>query len=126
VKPLTLVILESPFRATPYFTEAQHRLYLDHCIADCIVNHGEAPLASHKLYTDSLDDEDPLQRELGISAGLAWGQHAAHVAVYADFGISPGMSVAIDHYKKIGKAVYWRTLDYRLVKSLKEENDGAI
>ena len=33
---------------------------------------GEAPIASHLLYPQVLDDADPFQRQQGIAAGLAW------------------------------------------------------
>jgi hypothetical protein len=54
---------------------------------------GEAPYASHLLFDQPgiLDDTIPLQREQGMMAGFAWGEHADTVAIYVDLGISDGM-----------------------------------
>ena len=52
-----------------------------------------APYASHLLYTQAglLDDDDPVERELGILAGLAWGEAAEETIACLDFGWSRGM-----------------------------------
>lgn len=59
---------------------------------DCLMR-GEAPFASHLLYTQIgiLDDNDPAERERGIAAGLCWGPLADKTVAYDDFGISAGM-----------------------------------
>ena len=122
-----LVIVESPFRATPYYTEEQHRLYLEHCLAHCL-SLGEAPFASHHLYPWVMDDTDELERAFGIKCGLAWGQHADLVAVFSDLGVSPGMAAAIEHYSKLGKRIEWRKLPHKVVASIKnfgEFNTGT-
>lgn len=114
-----LVVIESPYAGTPYYTVEQHRLYLQHCIEDC-VRRGESPYASHHYLTDVLDDTDPAERAFGIKCGLMWGQHADLIAVYSDFGIGPGMADAIEHYNKIGKKVEWRKLPDKVVRSIKQ------
>lgn len=105
--PMRLVIVESPYAATPYRTLAQHREYLLAALADCF-RRGESPMASHHLYPEILKDEDPYERELGIMAGMAWGAHCDLVAVYSQLGVSSGMSQAIAHYKAAGKPLEWR------------------
>lgn len=74
---------------------------------------GEAPIASHLLYTQVLDDCDPKQRSIGIAAGLAWRRVAVASVVYEDYGVSQGMiygiSLALERgikveYRKIGIA----------------------
>lgn len=117
-QPVKLVIVESPYRATEHYTEEQHRLYLEHCLAFC-VSLGEAPFASHHLLPLVLDDSDKMEREFGIRCGLAWGQHADLVAVFSDLGVSPGMADAIEHYNKIGKRIEWRKLPHKVVASIK-------
>jgi hypothetical protein len=64
---MKLVILESPYKGQV----ARNKRYLRACIRDCI-NRGESPYASHRMLTDALDDNNPLEREVGIRAGLAW------------------------------------------------------
>jgi len=58
---------------------------------------GEAPIASHLLYTQEgiLDDLDKNDRSLGITAGHSWIGVADGMVVYTDFGISDGMRAGI-------------------------------
>ena len=125
--PPKLVIIESPYRATAYYTEEQHRLYLLHAIEFC-VRLGEAPFASHHLLPEVLDDDDAYERALGVRCGIAWGMHADMVAVFSDLGVSEGMKDAIEHYKTIGKRIEWRKLPDKVVASIKnfgEFNTGT-
>lgn len=70
---------------------------------------GEAPYASHLLYTQVLDDSTPEQRQHGLEAGWAWQSVVDAVVVYTDLGISAGMQAAIDsakcpvEYRSIGR-----------------------
>lgn len=114
-----LVIIESPYRATPYYTAEQHHLYLMHCVEDCL-RRGEAPYASHHLIPDILDDDDQYERAIGIRCGFAWGQHADLVAIYSDLGIGDGMKDAIEHWNKLGKKVEWRKLPDKVVAAVKQ------
>ena len=83
-------IVESPYRGDV----ARNKAYLDRCLLDSL-RRVEAPIASHKIFTDILDDNSPNQRNIGIKAGLAWIQVADLMAVYTDFGISDGMENAM-------------------------------
>lgn len=91
---LRLVVLESPYAGDV----ERNTKYARHCLRDSL-RRGEAPLASHLLYTqpDVLRDDVPEEREQGIKAGLAWVDLADAIVVYVDFGISPGMQTAIDY-----------------------------
>ena len=86
------VVLESPFAGEIDRNVA----YARRCVLDCL-NRGEAPIASHLLFTQPgiLKDEIPGDRELGIEAGLTWVQVADLMAVYTDHGISDGMENAM-------------------------------
>jgi len=101
------VILESPFAGD---LEA-NLAYARACMADCL-KRGEAPFASHLLYTQDgvLDDTIPEERERGIHAGLVWGDVTDKVVVYTDRGISTGMQYGIDAAKKRGIPVEFREL----------------
>ena len=105
---MRLVILESPYAGD---IEA-NIVYGRECIKDSLLR-GEAPIASHLLYTQIgiLDDTNPDQRKLGISAGLAWLQVASASVVYMDNGISKGMLQGITAARKAGVPVEFRTLD---------------
>jgi hypothetical protein len=87
MKPI--VIIESPFAGD---VEA-NRLYLRRCLADSL-QRGEAPFASHGLYPGALDDNNPEERELGITAGYEFWRVADKIVFYTDLGVSPGMSRA--------------------------------
>lgn len=48
----------------------RNRRYAVAIMRDCLLNHGEAPYASHLLYTQMLDDENVDERRLGMEAGI--------------------------------------------------------
>ncbi len=97
---------------TPYAGDIETNLrYLRACMRDCLLR-GEAPFASHAIYTQDgvLRDEDPAEREHGIQAGFAWRQAAELTVVYADLGISRGMQYGIDHATATQSPVEFRSL----------------
>jgi len=102
------VILESPFAGD---TERYLR-YLRAAMRDCL-HRGEAPFASHALYTQPgvLDDDSVTERALGIEAGFAWRHVADKTVVYMDLGISSGMQAGIDHAMELGLRVEFRRLE---------------
>lgn len=109
---MRLVIIESPFAGD---TE-RNLAYLRAAMRDCLLR-GEAPYASHALYTQPgvLDDEIPDERTLGIEAGLRWGEKASATVVYFDLGISRGMKQGIERARLEG-----RTIEYRSLSGWKE------
>lgn len=104
---MRLVIIESPYAGDV----VRNAAYARACLADSL-RRGEAPIASHLLYTQPgvLDDTDPAERALGIEAGLAWGRVADLTAAYTDLGISPGMAQGIARAEAEGRTVERRTL----------------
>lgn len=103
------VIIESPFRGANAYQQERNRRYALLCMKDSIVR-GEAPFLSHLLYTQVLDDRIKEERDLGISAGLVWGELAELTVVYTDNGISEGMQFGIDHAISLGRIVEYRTI----------------
>jgi hypothetical protein len=93
---MRLVILESPYAPSDTHSTQEHIEYARACVKDSLAR-GEAPIASHLLYTQPgiLNDLDPVQRALGISAGLAWRYVADHHVFYIDLGWSTGMKAAL-------------------------------
>ena len=89
---MRLVIIESPYAGDVERDVAYARA----CVRDAL-ERGEAPIASHLLYTQPsiLRDEVPAERQWGIDAGLAWRKVAELTAVYADYGITSGMQYGI-------------------------------
>ena len=101
------VILESPFAGD---VERNVR-YARAALRDSLMR-GEAPLASHLLYTQPgvLDDTVAGERARGIEAGLAWGQWAVASVVYADLGVTPGMQEGIARAEREGRPVEVRMI----------------
>lgn len=106
---MKLVIIESPY-AGDIETNVH---YARRAVRDSL-SRGEAPIASHLLYTQPgiLRDEVPEERQWGIDAGLKW--HAVPditTVVYTDLGISRGMRYGIACAEACGTPVEYRTLN---------------
>lgn len=99
------VLLASPWSGDV----VRHREYAIACVLDSIAR-DEAPLAPHLLYPQALLDEDPKQRDAGISCGLAWLQVAMVLVVYADLGRSPGMLHEIARAVGMGARIEYRRI----------------
>lgn len=104
---MKLVILETPFAGDVERNVAYARA----CLNDCL-QRGEAPIASHLLYTQPgvLDDNKPPERALGIAAGHAWYRVADAAVVYTDRGMSRGMEEGIRVARENGVQIRYRTL----------------
>lgn len=102
------VILESPYAGDIDGNLAYARA----CVRDSLAR-GEAPIASHLLYTQPgiLDDAVPAERQWGIDAGLAWGAVAEASVVYVDRGVTAGMQHGVDAARQAGISVEFRCLD---------------
>lgn len=128
-----IVVIESPFSGDVLSNVAYARA----CLADSL-KRGEAPVASHLLYTQPgvLDDDNPEERQQGMEAGWAFFQAASLVAVYTDLDISPGMKAGIERAKALGIKVeerkitgglYWDSHEAAFPPgSTKEWDDGTI
>jgi hypothetical protein len=105
---MRLVILESPFAGDEQANIDYARL----CVRDSLMR-GEAPIASHLLYTQPtiLDDSVPKERQHGIDAGLAWRAVAHGSVVYTDRGITRGMEYGIAAAKEAGRTVEYRSIE---------------
>ena len=109
---MKLVIIESP-----YAGDVERNVeYARQCVRDSLLR-GEAPIASHLLYTQPgiLNDNIPEERQHGIDAGLAWGAYADVCAVYADNGISNGMKYGIK-----------RAMDAKIPVSYRKINQSKV
>ena len=104
---MRLVIVESPYAGEIEANVAYARA----AIRDAL-SRGEAPIASHLLYTQPgvLRDEIHAERQWGIDAGLAWGKVANATVVYTDRGISRGMEYGIAAAQKDGRPVEYRSI----------------
>jgi hypothetical protein len=96
---MRLVIIESPYAGD---VEANVE-YARACMRDSL-DRGEAPIASHLLYTQPgiLRDDYPDERRQGIEAGLAWRERADLAVFYIDRNWSGGMIEARKLYRDEG------------------------
>jgi len=102
-----LVVIESPFAGDI----AKNLKYLRAAMADCL-SRGEAPFASHALYTQPgvLDDTKESERKKGMEAGFEWAFMADKSVVYTDLGISKGMEAGIQHAIAHNRDIEYRSL----------------
>lgn len=103
-----LVQVESPYAGDVEANEAYARA----CLRDSL-ERGEAPFASHLLYTQPgvLVDLDPEERRWGIEAGLAFLHAVDRSVVYVDRGISSGMAQGVHRALDLGRPVEFRTIE---------------
>lgn len=108
---MRLVILESPYAGRTEKEIARNVAYARRALRDSLMR-GEAPIASHLLYTQPgvLRDEIPEERRQGITAGLAWRRVAEASVVYLDLGLSSGMEYGITKAKEAGRPVEYRVI----------------
>src|SRR5574340_1811660 len=122
VKPMPLVVVESPYAGKSrliwplsiiekWIDQRRNVRYLRAAMADCF-RRGEAPYASHGLYTQRgvLRDHLPNERETGIRAGFAWGRKAPKRVFYLDRGFSTGMYYGRAEAERYGQEIEYRTL----------------
>lgn len=106
---------------SPYAGDIEKNVkYAQLCMHDMIVNHGEAPFASHLLYTQEnvLKDEDPEERILGINAGFAFRDVCKKSVFYVDLGVSRGMELGVEDAEKKGRSIKFRHLPNELMEKL--------
>lgn len=123
---MRLVVIESPYAGdTPEAIQANVD-YGRRCLADSL-SRGEAPFASHLLYTQPgvLDDANPGQRSIGIAAGLQWGAASNLIAVYYDRGLSKGMKEGLRNAMRLGLRVELRSLEGRETLTAARCPDGS-
>ena len=108
---MTPIIIESPFAANQENSEDEHVKYARRCLRDSLLR-GEAPYASHLLYTQAgvLRDDVPEERKHGIEAGFVWRDRAERSVFYTDYGISGGMKLGIADLEKKKLEVEYRTI----------------
>lgn len=123
---MRLVVIESPYAGdTPEAIQANVD-YGRRCLADSL-SRGEAPFASHLLYTQPgvLDDANPGQRSIGIAAGLQWSAASNFTAVYYDRGLSKGMKEGLRNAIRLGLQVELRSLEGRQTLTAARCPDGS-
>jgi hypothetical protein len=104
-------IIESPYGHPDPVIVARNLRYARACMKDSL-DRGEAPFASHLLYTQVYDDNNPELRKCGIEAGLAIGKLMDKTVVYTNLGISEGMRWGIRAAEEAGRPIEYRELEH--------------
>jgi hypothetical protein len=106
------VIVESPYAGKTDEEIARNEAFARAAMADCF-RRGEAPYASHLLYTQPgvLRDGVPEERRLGIAAGFVWRDVADATVVYTNLGVTDGMRQGIEDAEAKGRPVEYRHLE---------------
>lgn len=104
---MKLVVLESPYAGAV----TDNVRYARECMADSL-KRGEAPIASHLLYTQPgiLRDGVAEERHKGVKAGLEWHRVAELIIFYTDNGWSAGMVQALDFVRRSKAPYEYRSL----------------
>lgn len=103
--PKPIVIIESPYAGEVKRNEK----YARRCMLDSFYR-GEVPFVSHLLYTQVLDDTNPVERKLGMEAGFTFYAQSDYSAVYDDYGLSGGMKDGIAVAEKLGHRIEYRQI----------------
>lgn len=99
-----LVAIELPWDGVPAD-------YLQQCLRDSI-SRGEAPVTSHGMLcaTQALDYASEPDRALVLTIGRMFIFYAKMVAVYADYGISRDMRLALEFAHSLNKPIVIRRI----------------
>ena len=104
-----LVMIETPYSTEDPAQTQRLSQYTKLCLQDSI-SRGEAPFAGHVFYSTMLHDRVAVEHDLGLLSHLSWVTVSELIAVYGDYGISPGMQAAINLASTKNKKVEYRTL----------------
>lgn len=117
---MRIVVIESPFKPSAAdiakyegcYSAAellrQNLIYARLAVLNAL-KRGEAPLASHLLYTQVWSERDDL-RDAGIKAGIELHHRADTVALYVDLGTSSGMKLAGDNARLVNTELATRLI----------------
>jgi hypothetical protein len=92
---MKLVSIQSPYAGVGLAETERNLAYARRALLDSL-GRGEAPFASHLLYTQVLHDDDMKDHWRGMFCDHAFLAKCNLVAVYRDLGISDGMKQALE------------------------------
>lgn len=126
------VIIESPYAADDPIGLERNLIYLRKALNHSL-HCGEAPFASHAIYTQPgvLRDFVVEERKLGIESGFAWWGGAEAIVFYVDRGVSSGMAAAFHRAIRLGKQIELRSfaadpsVNLLVLEQAKEEFEKA-
>ena len=86
----TITIIASPFRGNTPEERLENIAYARKACSHA-VKRGETPFASHLLFPQFLDEDNSVERQMGMEGNYKFWPIATKVAFYVDRGWSAGM-----------------------------------
>ncbi|UMO77363.1 DUF4406-domain protein [Stenotrophomonas maltophilia phage vB_SmaM_Ps15] len=102
-------ILVSPFMSEDPATATKAYRYAMRAVQDSL-RRGEAPMATHAFFYDSLSYKNPVERDMGLQCQISWLKKAEMLIVYTDGGITPAMQTIINSGEIKNKRIEYRTI----------------
>jgi len=81
---------------SPYAGDISRNLLYAREALHWAIDEGVAPLCSHLLYTQVLDDSKPIARAMAFQIHKALYNRIDEAWFFLDYGMSPGMTIAHD------------------------------
>ena len=91
--------------ASPYAGDVEKNIEFARAACRYCIEMGNTPLAVHLLYPLLLDDNDPVQREVGLSLGRHVLNHCDEVWMCGD-DVSPGMRSELETARELSIPVH--------------------
>lgn len=76
---------------SPYRGEAERNATYAKELTRAVLKYGYTPVTPHLYLTQVLDDNDPKERGLGLTAGMELLKNCNYILVGSKYGISEGM-----------------------------------
>jgi hypothetical protein len=101
------------FVSSPYRGDVASNLALARAAAHEVFEAGHVPIVAHMYIPQVLDDDDPVERALGIGAALVLLARCDEIWVFGE--PSEGMRMEIDEARRLGVPVDHRPLPIPVV-----------
>ena len=99
------------FLISPYSGDVARNLaYADKCQTFCFSS-GWAPFVGHLMYPRVLDDNEPKDREFGMSSAYAWLSISELAVAFMDLGVSRGMRADLDAARRLSIPIQYLSLN---------------
>lgn len=76
---------------SPYRGSIERNLRYARELTRIVLDAGYVPVTPHLYLTQVLDENDPVQREKGLAAGISLLKHCKYILIGSKYGLSEGM-----------------------------------
>lgn len=119
------VIVESPFKNDDPKVFCENIIYTNMVARHLTLKCNYSPLFFHTFYTQFLNDNDPEERNTGLTASFTHHDYITKRIVAVDRGISEGMKKGVENGLEIGcmPVLFSLSLDKGLQKAIRHINE---